>query len=220
MLMEQLSALTQVILIDLVLAGDNAIVVGMAAAGVAQDKRRMVIFWGIAAAVVLRIVFALMTTQLLQIIGLTLAGGVLLLWVCWKLWREIAGQREAALGAQTVAEAADAEGSNPLAEALPAEGTKPVGQAIRQIILADVSMSLDNVLAVAGAANDHPEILIIGLVLSVALMGAAATIIARLLEKHHWIAYIGLVVILYVAGQMIYTGGFEVMNATGLTPPV
>ncbi|QJE74040.1 TerC family protein [Aerophototrophica crusticola] len=211
-----LHALWQVILIDLVLAGDNAIVVGMAAAGVAQDKRRQVIFWGIAAAVVLRIIFALATTWLLQIVGLMLAGGILLLWVCWKLWREIRERAAEDVGAEVVAEGIDPSGSNPKAEALPAEGVKPVGVAIRQIIVADVSMSLDNVLAVAGAANEHPEVLVLGLALSVAFMGAAATLIAKLLEKYHWIAYVGLGVIAYVAVVMIYKGGVEVAPYVGM----
>ncbi len=217
--MSEFTALMQVLFIDVVLAGDNAIVVGMAAAGVAKEHRRTVIFWGIAAAAILRIVFALLTTQLLAIIGITLAGGVLLLWVCWKLWREIMNQRAEDVGAEVVAEAADESQSNPLAESLPPEGTKPMGAAIRQIILADVSMSLDNVLAVAGASKDHEWVLVVGLAISVVLMGVAATLIAKLLEKHHWIAYVGLAVILYVAVQMIYTGGFEVLGVIGVTDP-
>lgn len=217
--MSELTALMQVLFIDIVLAGDNAIVVGMAAAGVAKEHRRTVIFWGIAAAAILRIIFALMTTQLLAIIGITLAGGVLLLWVCWKLWRELRNQAAEDVGAEVVAEAVDESSSNPKAEALPPEGTKPMGAAIRQIVLADVSMSLDNVLAVAGASKDHEWVLVVGLAVSVVLMGVAATLIAKLLEKHHWIAYIGLAVILYVAVQMIYTGGFEVLGAVGATEP-
>lgn len=218
MIWEELYALAQVLFIDLVLAGDNAIVVGMAAAGVAKDQRRTVIFWGIAAAAILRIVFALMTTQLLAIIGLTLAGGVLLLWVSWKLWREIRSQREEDTGAEVLAEAADEKACHPLAEALPPEGAKPMGAAIRQIIIADVSMSLDNVLAVAGASQDHEWVLVVGLAMSVVLMGVAATLIARLLERHHWIAYVGLAVIGWVALNMIWAGGAEVLNAVNGTP--
>jgi YjbE family integral membrane protein len=193
----ELIAFLQVILIDLVLAGDNAIVVGIAAAGVPRHRRREVIFWGIGAAVVLRILFALVATQLLAIIGLTLAGGVLLLWVSWKLWRELRKPP-----AQTEVGAAEAEAE-----------PKSLRTAITQIIMADVSMSLDNVLAVAGVAQDHLWVLAAGLLLSVALMGIASAVIARLLERHHWISYIGLGVIAYVAGKMIYEGGFEVMNA-------
>ncbi|WP_114392538.1 TerC family protein [Oleisolibacter albus] len=215
--MSFLNALWQVVFIDVVLAGDNAIVVGMAAAGVAKDKRRTVIFWGICAAVVLRILFALAATKLLSIVGLMLAGGILLLWVCWKLWREIRSQSEEETGAEVVAEAVDESEDNPRAEALPAAGSKPVGQAIRQIVLADLSMSLDNVLAVAGAATEHPEVLVLGLALSVAFMGAAATLIARLLGRYHWIAYLGLAVIAYVAVRMIIEGGLDVAHAMGAT---
>lgn len=193
----ELVAFLQVILIDLVLAGDNAIVVGLAATGVPRHRRREVIFWGIGAAVVLRILFALVATQLLAIIGLTLAGGVLLLWVCWKLWRELRTPDR-----QTETGAAEAEAE-----------PKSLRAAITQIVMADVSMSLDNVLAVAGVAQDHLWVLAAGLLLSVALMGAASAVIARLLERHHWISYIGLGLIAYVAAKMIYAGGFEVMNA-------
>ncbi|MFV3131404.1 TerC family protein [Niveispirillum sp. KHB5.9] len=204
------NALWQVILIDIVLAGDNAIVVGLAAAGVAASHRAKVIFWGIAAAVVLRIIFALLTTQLLQIVGLTLAGGILLLWVCWKMWREIRQHKQEDLGAEVADEAVNPDGTNPGAEALPSGGTKTVRQAIIQIVIADVSMSLDNVLAVAGAAHEHPEVLILGLALSVAFMGAAATAIAKLLARFHWIAYLGLAVIFYVAVKMIIDGWHQV----------
>lgn len=205
------NALWQVILIDIVLAGDNAIVVGLAAAGVAAQQRAKVIFWGIAAAVVLRIIFALLTTQLLAIVGLTLAGGILLLWVCWKMWREIRQHKQEALGAEVADEAVNPDDANPGAEALPPEGTKTVRQAIVQIVIADVSMSLDNVLAVAGAAHEHPEVLILGLALSVAFMGAAATAIAKLLSRFHWIAYVGLAVIFYVAIKMIIDGSEQVL---------
>ncbi|KPF86674.1 hypothetical protein IP70_05690 [alpha proteobacterium AAP38] len=205
------NALWQVILIDIVLAGDNAIVVGLAAAGVAAQQRAKVIFWGIAAAVVLRIIFALLTTQLLAIVGLTLAGGILLLWVCWKMWREIRQHNQETLGAEVADEAVNPGDANPGAEALPSEGTKTVRQAIVQIVIADVSMSLDNVLAVAGAAHEHPEVLILGLALSVAFMGAAATAIAKLLSRFHWIAYVGLAVIFYVAIKMIIDGSEQVL---------
>jgi YjbE family integral membrane protein len=196
----QLIALGQVIAIDLVLAGDNAIVVGMAAAGVPVDQRRRVIFWGIGAAIVLRIFFALITTQLLAIIGLTLAGGVLLLWVCWKMFRELRshGQDEVAPD-EAIAQAEAKQGQ-----------TKSFGTAVWQILVADVSMSLDNVLAVAGAAKDHPTVLIIGLLLSVVLMGVAANMVAHLLHKHRWIGWIGLAIITYVALDMIWRGSAEV----------
>lgn len=195
---EALTALFQVILIDLVLAGDNAIVIGLAAAGLPKEQRNKAILIGVGAATLLRIVFAGLTTQLLAIVGLLLAGGILLLWVCWKMWRELrtpAHEEHAAL-----AENGGAEGAP----------TKTLAQATWQIIIADVSMSLDNVLAVAGAAREHPTVLIFGLVLSIALMGVAASFIAKLLQKHRWIAYVGLAVILYVAGEMIYRGALEV----------
>ncbi len=203
--LSELTALGQVLLIDLVLAGDNAIVVGMAAAGVPREQRAKVIFWGIAAAVVLRIIFALATAQLLAIIGLTLAGGVLLLWVCWKLFRELRQQRCEDDAAELVA--GDEAAGDPGATVPP----KKVSTAIWEVIIADVSMSLDNVLAVAGAARDHLWVLVVGLILSVALMGAAATLIARLLTRHHWIAYVGLAIIGYVALRMIWDGAYEVI---------
>ncbi len=191
----EMSALLQVILVDLVLAGDNAIVIGMVAAGLPVADRKKVIFAGIVAATVMRILFAAVTVQLLQIVGLVFAGGLLLLWVCWKLWREIQETRRAA--------ALTAEGVEAEAEV---RAPKTMRQAIVQIVIADLSMSLDNVLAVAGVARDHLWVLVFGLVLSVALMGLAATWIARLLEKHHWIAYLGLAVIFYVAVAMIFDG--------------
>ncbi len=203
---EALLALGQVIMIDLVLAGDNAIVIGLAAAGLPKEQRTKAIIIGIVAATVLRIAFASVTTQLLQIVGLLLAGGILLLWVCWKMWRELrdGGQHHDATELVT-GEDINADGS------VGGRGpTKTLGQAAWQIIIADVSMSLDNVLAVAGAARDHPNVLIIGLILSIALMGLAASFIARLLNNHRWIAYVGLVIILYVAGDMIWRGTEEV----------
>jgi len=184
-------------MVDLVLAGDNAIVVGLVAASLPAEQRRKVIFIGIAAAALMRIAFALVTVQLLQIIGLMLAGGLLLLWVSWKLWRELQLQKQQH----------DAANTTPLQ-------AKTLRQAIWQIIIADVSMSLDNVLAVAGIARDHVVILVIGLALSVAFMGAAATFIARLLNKYHWIAYIGLAIIVYVAITMILDGSQQVFYAT------
>jgi YjbE family integral membrane protein len=201
---EHLTALFQVIMIDLVLAGDNAIVIGLAAAGLPEGQRRKAILVGILAATVLRIGFASITVQLLQIIGLLLAGGVLLLWVCWKMWRELQSQRHHQPTFQNLSSARTMD--TPVA----ATKQKTLGQAIWQITIADVSMSLDNVLAVAGAAREHPMILIFGLALSIALMGLAASFIARLLEKHRWIAYVGLVIILYVALDMCYRGALEV----------
>ena len=218
----ELVALGQVIMIDLVLAGDNAIVVGMAAAGLPREQRGKVILVGIIAATVLRILFALITTQLLLIIGLTLAGGLLLLWVCWKFWRELVHQRrerlrQAAMSRQELTKDERRELAEP-EEALPgAAPAKTMRQAIVQIVIADVSMSLDNVLAVAGAASEHPTVLIIGLVLSVGLMGAAATVIANLLKRYHWIAYVGLAVILWVAVDMIWRGSMEVVTKVDLT---
>ncbi len=190
-----LSAFTQVLLIDLVLAGDNAIVVGALAAGLPTDQRKKVILIGIIAALVLRIAFALVVSQLLQIVGLILAGGLLLLWVAWKMWREL----RPAPGAQAHGHAGEEEIS----------GIRPVksfASAAWAVAVADVSMSLDNVLAVAGAARDHPGILIIGLILSVAMMGVAANVIAHYIERYRWIAYIGLAVIVYVAFKMVYEG--------------
>ncbi|NUB28834.1 TerC family protein [Azospirillum brasilense] len=206
-LWSQLTALGQVVAIDLVLAGDNAIVVGMAAAAVPKEQRRKVIVWGIGAAIILRIAFALITTQLLAIIGLTLAGGVLLLWVCWKMYRELRSHGEDEV---TPDEALAANGSGDAAVGA-AVATTTFGAAVWQIVVADVSMSLDNVLAVAGAAKDHPTVLVIGLLLSVILMGAAANVIAHILHKHRWIGWIGLAIITYVALDMIWRGGNEVL---------
>src|SRR5688572_18333628 len=204
---EALSALLQVIMIDLVLAGDNAIVIGLAAAGLPKDQRAKAILIGIIAATVLRIIFAALTTQLLQIVGLLLAGGVLLLWVCWKMWRELRTTRAEEHAAEEALAGEDLDASGNIAEGMP---RKTFTQAAWQIIIADVSMSLDNVLAVAGAAREHPWVLVFGLILSIALMGIAASFIARLLQRHRWIAYVGLAVILYVAVEMIYRGFYEV----------
>ena len=201
----ELIALAQVVLVDLVLAGDNAIVVGIAVAGLPSAHRLRVMMLGIAAATVLRIVFASFTVQLLQIIGLLLAGGLLLLWVCWKLWRELRSGRLIELPSVS----ADGPGA-----ALPKVAPpKTMRQAVTQIIVADVSMSLDNVLAVAGVAREHAWVLIFGLVLSVAFMGLAAAVIARLLSRYHWIAYVGLAIIFYVALRMIYDGALELLQA-------
>ena len=200
-LASELAALGQVLLIDLVLAGDNAIVVGLVAARLPKEQRAKVIMIGILAATFMRILFAVGTSQLLQIIGLTLAGGVLLLWVCWKLWREIAAANQQ-------------EDANDPASALSLQQKQPktMRQAIIQIVLADISMSLDNVLAVAGAAQEHTWVLIVGLSVSVVLMGVAATVIANLLKKYHWLAYVGLVTILYVAIKMIWEGWEQVFH--------
>jgi YjbE family integral membrane protein len=204
---EALTALFQVIMIDLVLAGDNAIVIGLAAAGLPAEQRPRAILIGIAAATVLRIAFAGVTTQLLQILGLLLAGGVLLLWVCWKMWRELRAQDHQA---DADDDGLDGVHINPDGSAVMTAPRKTFGQAAWQIVVADVSMSLDNVLAVAGAAREHPGILVFGLVLSIALMGLAASFIARVLQRHRWIAYVGLAIILYVAFEMIYRGSVEV----------
>jgi YjbE family integral membrane protein len=205
---EGLTALFQVIAIDLVLAGDNAIVIGLAAAGLPADQRKKAIFVGILAATVMRIGFAAITTQLLAITGLLLAGGILLLWVCWKMWREL---REGHVADEQRAEEA-LEGLDLNADGTIAGGAprKTFAQAATQIVVADVSMSLDNVLAVAGAAREHPTVLVIGLALSIALMGVAATFIAKLLNRHHWIAWVGLFIIVYVALKMILEGWHEV----------
>lgn len=201
------TALLQVIAIDLVLAGDNAIVIGLAAAGLPADQRKKAILIGVIAATVLRIGFAAITVQLLAIVGLLLAGGILLLWVCWKMWRELRVSAQEAHDATEALSNADLNEDGTVAGKGP---RKTLGQAALQIVIADVSMSLDNVLAVAGAARDHFTVLIIGLVLSIALMGLAATFIARLLHKHRWIAYVGLLIILYVAVDMVYRGAMEV----------
>jgi len=189
------AAFVQVLMIDLVLAGDNAIVVGALAAGLPAEQRKKVIFIGVIAALVLRIIFALIVTQLMQIIGLILVGGLLLLWVSWRMWRDLRHLGES-------------EGS-PEVYGDEHSGLRPAKSfmgAAWAVAIADVSMSLDNVLAVAGAAREHPGILIVGLVFAVALMGIAANIIAKYIERYRWIAYLGLAVILYVAVKMIYEG--------------
>ncbi len=188
-------AFGQVLMIDIMLAGDNAIVVGALAAGLPPDQRKKVILIGIIAALVLRVIFALLVTQLMQIVGLVFAGGLLLLWVSWKMYREL-GHSGESHGSPEIAGDEHA-GLRP---------AKSFASAAWAVAVADVSMSLDNVLAVAGAARDHPGILVIGLLLSVALMGVAANILARYIERYRWIAWVGLLVILWVAGNMIYEG--------------
>jgi YjbE family integral membrane protein len=201
------TALLQVIAIDLVLAGDNAIVIGLAAAGLPAEQRKKAILIGVIAATVLRIGFAIITVQLLAILGLLLVGGILLLWVCWKMWRELRTSHEDEHEATEALSDADLDGDRAVAGKAK---RKTLAQAATQIVIADVSMSLDNVLAVAGAARDHLTVLIIGLVLSIALMGLAASFIAKLLHRYRWIAYVGLLIILYVALDMIYRGTVEV----------
>ena len=191
-LTHDLAALAQVIMIDVTLAGDNAVVVGMAVAGLPPHQRRPAIISGILGATAIRIALGAVALSLLQIIGLLLAGGLLLLWVCWKMFRELRRTRGHPAGA------------------VPA---KTLGQAMTQIILADVSVSLDNVLAVAGAAHDSPWVLASGLMLSVVLMGVAANLLVNVLDRHRWIAWAGLVIVLYVAATMVWRGAFEVAGA-------
>ena len=188
-----LLALAQVMMIDIVLAGDNAVVIGLAAARVPPALRGKVILFGLAAAVLLRVALAAIAVKLMQIIGLTLAGGILLLWVSWRFWRDLCGAHAKCHA--------------------PVDATTSLRRAILQIVLADISMSLDNVLAVAGAARDHLDVLMIGLLLSVALMGAAANLIARLLERYRWISYLGLAIVVYVALSMIWSGSHAVLEA-------
>lgn len=210
-LSSQIWAGLQVVFINVVLSGDNAIVVAMAAAGAPAAIRSKVIFYGIGAAVVMRVVLALLAAKFLGIVGLLFAGGLLLLWVCWKLYREIVAGN---------AEHDASEALSHLGEAdMIGESSKTLGEAMWQILVADLSMSLDNVLAIAGAAREHPWIMTAGLILSVALMGLAATYIARLLDRHRWLAWVGLLVILYVAGAMIWQGGWEIEEALASLRP-
>ncbi|MEO8455122.1 MAG: TerC family protein [Sphingomicrobium sp.] len=191
-----IAALLEILMIDIVLAGDNAIVVGALAAGLPSDQRKKVIMIGVLAALVLRIVFALLVSQLLQIVGLVLAGGILLLWVAWKMYRELRSEED-----------------NPEIPGDERSGMRPArtfASAAWGVAVADISMSLDNVLAVAGAARDHPWILVFGLVLSVILMGVAANVIAKYIERYRWIAWVGLIVILWVALKMIWEGAAHV----------
>jgi YjbE family integral membrane protein len=195
---QALTAFFQVIFIDLVLAGDNAVVIGLAAAGLQEKQRGRAILVGILAATVLRIAFAFVAVELLAIIGLLFAGGILLLWVCWKMWRELRAPGEMKTEAATAGESHIAH--------------KSFAQAAWQIVAADVSMSLDNVLAVAGAAREHPTALVFGLGLSIVLMGVAASMIAQLLKKHRWIAYVGLAIIIYVGFDMVWRGFWEIQE--------
>ncbi len=203
-LLGEASALAKVVFVDVVLAGDNAVVVAMAAAGVPAEQRARVVFWGIAGAVILRIGLALVATQLLALVGLTFAGGILLLWVAWKMYREIyppAGCRLAGLDGAVACGKPD----------------KSFTQALVQIIVADISMSVDTVLAVAGAAREHLTVLVIGLVLSIGLMGTAASVIAAFLNRWRWLSQLGLLVVLFVAVEMIWRGAGQLACA-GLTP--
>ena len=193
-LLRDLSAFLQVLLVDLTLAGDNAVVVGLAVAGLPARQKRPAIIVGIAAATVLRVLLGAVTLQLLEIVGLLLAGGVLLLWVCWKMFRELRRRHATMPGA---------------------EPSKTLMQAMIQIVLADLSMSLDNVLAVAGAAQGNVWVLVVGLAMSVVLMGAAANLVASLLERYRWIAWMGLLVVLYISLKMIWEGGHEVGRHLG-----
>ena len=193
-LTHDLAALAQVILIDITLAGDNAVVVGMAVAGLPKHQRRHAIILGIGGATAIRVALGAIALQLLAIIGLLLAGGLLLLWVCWRMYRELRRG-----GSQTTSH----------------RPHKTLGQAMIQIILADLSMSLDNVLAVAGAAHGTMWVLVVGLMLSVVLMGVAANLVASLLERHRWIAWLGLLIVLYVSVAMIWDGSTEIARAVG-----
>ena len=186
MLTEQILIFIQIILLDLVLAGDNAIIIGMVASQFPNEQRKKIIFWGIGAAIVLRIIFTLITAYLLQITGLRLIGGVLLLYVCYKLYVDVVK-------------------GNATEEKNPSVDNTNLFKAITTIIIADVTMSLDNVLAVAGAAKDHYYLLIFGLVLSIALMAVAANLISQWIKKYKWIAWLGLFAILFVAIELIYT---------------
>ncbi len=203
---EPIAAFFKVVMIDLVLAGDNVIVIGLAASGLPKSKRNKAVLVGVAAATLLRILFAIVAINLLKLIGLVLVGGLLLLWVCWKMWREINGERAAHHDDAEDVDHSEAEGDNGTAAS-----AKTLGQAAWQIVIADISMSLDNVLAVAGAAREHPMVLFFGLTLSVTLMGFAASMMARLLHRYRWIAYAGLAIIVYVALDMIVRGLFQVM---------
>ncbi|EYD76589.1 Integral membrane protein TerC family [Rubellimicrobium mesophilum DSM 19309] len=207
---DSLVALIEIVLINVVLSGDNAIVIGLAAAGLPAQDRGRVIAVGIIAATVLRIIFAVLAENLLQVAGLLVVGGVLLLWVCWKMWRELrAGHEIEELAAEEALAGMDLDADGRVAGNI---ARKTFAQAAWQIVVADVSMSLDNVLAVAGAAGENQVVLIIGLALSIALMGVAASFIARLIGRFHWIAYVGLLIILYVALSMIWEGWHDVQE--------
>lgn len=209
-----LAAFAQVVMIDLALAGDNAIAVGLAAAGLPPQQRRRAIVLGLGGAVVMLIGFALVTTQLLKIVGLLFAGGVLLLWVCWKMWHELRSQREEEV-AEGEAALEEATGVKIGAHPKHAAPAKTMGQALVQILIADLTMSLDNVLAVAGAAREHPMVLVVGLMLSITLMGVAASWIAKLLHRFRWVGYLGLAIIVYVSAHMIWEGHRDVAIKLG-----
>jgi YjbE family integral membrane protein len=211
------AAFFQVVLIDLALAGDNAVAVGIAAAGLPKQQRRTAIILGLGGAVVMLISFALITTRLLQVVGLLLGGGLLLLWVCWRMWRDLRrqGREQEAEGESALEDATGATiGATPKARPKP----KTLGRALLQILLADLAMSLDNVLAVAGAARQHPVVLAMGLILSITLTGVAASWIAKLLHRVRWIGYLGLAMVIYVALHMIWEGARSVAIETGQTP--
>lgn len=198
---EQLFRLGQIILVDLVLAGDNAIVIGLVAAKFTAEHRRRVILYGVGAAVVLRIGFAVITVQLLAIQGLLLLGGVLLLWICWKLWQDLRIPEQAHTSSGITNASQNGQES----------GNPPMLSSIMQVVIADLSMSLDNVLAVAGIAGDHLPLLVIGLVISVAFMTFASALIATVLHKHRWIGYVGLAIIVYVGLKMSYEGTLQIL---------
>lgn len=202
----EISKFLEVVMINIVLSGDNAIVIGLAVAGLPAEQRNKGIFWGIVGATVLRLVFTAVAVQMLAVVGLVLIGGLLLLWVTWKMWREL---RAAAAERDTVGDADETAGA---ARAAP----KSTREAIVQILIADLSMSLDNVLAVAGAAREHPYILGFGLVLSIALTAAASKAIARLLERYHFLGYLGVLIIAYVGLEMVWDGGRQVLKALGM----
>jgi YjbE family integral membrane protein len=204
-LLPQLIDLAQVLLIDITLAGDNAVVVGLAVIGLPAREKRIAIIFGIAAAALIRIALATVALKLLAIVGLTLAGGLLLLWVCWRMFRELRGAHRAA------------DAGPDAAAATPQPGA--LRRSIVRIVIADLSMSLDNVLAVAGAAGQHLWVLVTGLAASVLLMGAAASLVARLLERYRWIGWIGLLIVLFVALELIFKGSHQVLHHVGVLPP-
>ena len=209
-LLDSISKLIQILFVDLVLAGDNAIVIGMVASRFTPEYRKKVIFWGVGVAVALRVVFALLTVQLLQITGLTLVGGLLLLWICWTLWREMRSARPA-----TAQEISGSENTGGGEEIPVPQSNPPLTSAIYQIIIADLSMSIDNVIAVAGIADGHTGLLVIGLAISILFMMFFATWIANMLEKHRWIGYLGLAVIFYVALKLTYQGTIDILPLLG-----
>jgi YjbE family integral membrane protein len=207
-----LLSLAQVLMINIVLSGDNAVVIGMVAARVDLKDRHRVIMWGMVAAVVLRILLALVAVDLLNIVGLSLAGGIILLWVAWRLYRDIHETKQEHKAVATMVADRHAQGMPPPAPAR----TVPFSRAIRQIAVADISMSVDNVLAIAGAANDNVPILVIGLTVSIALMGIAATYIAKLLQRYPALSYVGVILIVYVAGEMIWEGSGDMLEVMKL----